>query len=156
MKAVLITGNPLFINNDVARAYYAAIVDYLTQRGVEVIMDKGKPDTCPPQADFYIGHSRGADRVVCFESQPGLGIADNFLRFGVIGGYIHPKDEEWQSKSRTKFSDPPEEHFEFIQDQKDAIDRMIAKILFKPAVEVPNMPARVIHRQSPGNRPRPR
>lgn len=147
MKAVLITGNPKYINNETARKYYEDIVTFLQANGVDVVIDPGADYTCPPKADFYIGHSRGAGRIRCVERTDQ---ADDFLRFGDPGGYIHPVDEAWQKANRpdpTKFNPPPKEHFEFMPEQKQAILDKIQDIKQRGAYT----------RQSPGRgRPKPR
>ncbi|WDS62210.1 hypothetical protein [Pseudomonas phage D6] len=147
MKAVLITGNPKYINNEIARKYYADIVQFLQSNGVDVTIDPGADYTCPPKADFYIGHSRGAGRIRCFERTDQF---NDFLRFGDIGGYIHPVDEAWQNANPpnpNKFNPPPKEHFEFTSEQQQAILEKMYEIRQREQST----------RQHPGmGRPRPR
>lgn len=147
MKAVLITGNPKYINNSLARNYYREIIEFLQSNGVEVITDPGADYTCPPKADFYIGHSRGAGRVRCFERTEQR---NDFLMFGDPDGYIHPVDLAWQNANPpdpNRFNPPPKEHFEFYQEQKNAIANKIDEIRNRGNVT----------RQSPGRgRPQPR
>lgn len=145
MKAVLVTGNPKYINKPIAVNYYKEIVDFLNRCGVDTTIDPGDDYTCPPHADFYIGHSRGASRIRCFER---TAQANDFLRFGDIGGYIHPVDEAWQKANppNGNYNPPPDEHFEFTKAQQQAIVDKIAEIK-----------ARVGTRQSPSKgRPQPR
>lgn len=145
MKAVLVTGNPRYINKPIAVNYYKEIVNFLKSNGVDTIIDPGNDYTCPPKADFYIGHSRGASRIRCFER---TAQANDFLRFGDIGGYIHPVDEEWQKSNppSDKYNPPPDEHFEFYPAQQQAILSKITEIKSRSG-----------NRQSPINgRPLPR
>jgi hypothetical protein len=151
MRAVLITGNPKYINNAVAVGYYEKIIHFLKTRGVEVILDPGDDYTCPPVADFYIGHSRGAGRIMCFDAR-GRRSAQrkDFLMFGDPDGYIHPVDRAWQEAnppSPDKFNPPPKEHFEFYAAQQQAIVNKIREVEQRSAGT----------RQSPGKgRPSPR
>jgi GNAT superfamily N-acetyltransferase len=67
-KAVIIKGNPYYLEQgpDTAgyAAYYKAIEDELRSAGYEdVVYDKGEPMTLPPPADLWVGHSRGASRL---------------------------------------------------------------------------------------------
>lgn len=127
MRAVLILGNPRYIDKPIAISYYKEIITFLERNGVDVTVDPGKDYTCPPRADFYIGHSRGAGRIICFER---TAQANDFLRFGDIGGFIHPVDEAWQlaNPPNGKYNPPPDEHFEFYTGQQQAILAKIAEI----------------------------
>ncbi|MNQ58337.1 hypothetical protein D3C85_725360 [compost metagenome] len=112
---------------------------------MEVIIDPGADYTCPPKADFYIGHSRGAGRIICFEQSKQY---NDFLMFGDPDGYIHPVDLAWQKAnppSSNKVLHPPKEHFEFYAEQQQAILNKIQEITERSGT-----------RQSPGmGRPRP-
>jgi hypothetical protein len=147
MKAILITGNPKYINNEIARSYYREIIEFLQDNGVAVTIDPGADYTCPPKADFYIGHSRGAGRIRCFERTDQ---EKDFLMFGDPDGYIHPVDLAWQQANPPdpkRFNPPPKEHFEFYTDQKQAILNKISEIRDRSNYT----------RQSPGRgRPTPR
>lgn len=128
LSAVIILGNPKYINNRHARQYYRKIEKFLKSHMVDVSFDPGNDYTCPKKADFYIGHSRGASRIICFKDTPQYSY---FLRFGDIGGYIHPVDEKWQKENppnQTEYNPPPKEHFVFTKDQKDAILKTIKKL----------------------------
>lgn len=62
--AVIITGNPKYIaNNPRADAFYAELAAFLDALGFTVAFDAGAPQTVPPPANLWIGHSRGADRL---------------------------------------------------------------------------------------------
>ena len=67
-KAVIIKGNPYYLEQgpDTAgyAAYYKAIEDELRSAGyADVVYDRGDPMTTPPSADLWVGHSRGASRL---------------------------------------------------------------------------------------------
>jgi len=67
-KAVIIKGNPYYLEQgpDTAgyAAYYRDIENELRKAGYEdVVYDKGEPMTSPPPADLWVGHSRGASRL---------------------------------------------------------------------------------------------
>jgi hypothetical protein len=123
VKAVLITGNPKYTNNKVAKDYYKSIVDFVNSLGVSCSVDPGADYTCPPPADFYIGHSRGVSRIRCFRDNPDM--SNRFLRFGDPGGFNHPVDSEWLKSQK---GNPPPEHFEFVDVQKEAIVKMVNSI----------------------------
>lgn len=128
LLAVIIKGNPKYIHNDIARLYYKDIANYLKQKDFKVQFDEGKEYTRPRiDADLYIGHSRGVDR---YNHMPDR-CKKVFLKFGVIGGIIHPVDLKWQKEVWYPGinQQPPKEHFEFIDQQKKAIDNLAEKIL---------------------------
>lgn len=64
-SAVIIRGNPKYLNRnkDVANKFYNKIQDILERRGFEVSFDPGHPFTQPKDADLWVGHSRGIDRL---------------------------------------------------------------------------------------------
>lgn len=127
MKAVLITGNPKYIaNNPLAINYYDEIEQFLKKQGVVVLRDPGNDYTCPPKADFYIGHSRGAGRIRCMKK----GEEYRFLRFGDPDGFIHPEDAAWQAnRGKPGVPDePPACHYEFIAEQRAAILALIQQL----------------------------
>jgi hypothetical protein len=65
-KAVLITGNPYYLNGPDKAGYdnfYAEIEALLNEQGYQTSRDPGEPFTEPPAADLWVGHSRGADRL---------------------------------------------------------------------------------------------
>lgn len=123
MKAILITGNPKYINSQLAKLYYAAIVDYVKSLGVSCSTNPGADYTCPPPADFYIAHSRGCGRFRCVEKDPVL--SQRFLRFGDPGGVNHPVDDAWLE---TMVGNPPPEHFIFTDEQRLAIRDLVTSI----------------------------
>ena len=127
---VIIKGNPEKMVGHEKRAhdYYQAIVDYIQHKGYRAHFDEGKPHTCPDlDVAFWIGHSRGADRIVCIPDDQRW----RFLEFGVKGGVIHPKDEQHQDAirdHRTTKQLPIKEHFVFTRDQQNAIDNLINRL----------------------------
>ena len=124
MLAVIIKGNPKFINTQVAKDYYKEIEKFLKNLGFKVEFDPGADYTRPRQdADLYIGHSRGAGRYEFMTEKA----KKKFLRFGDIDGIIHPVDKEWQlANPPPTNSTPPDEHFEFDDEQQEAIRDMIS------------------------------
>lgn len=128
ITVTIIKGNPKFINNNpLATKYYQEIKDFLLDNGVgKVIFDSGDDYTCPPESDFYIGHSRGNSRIICFESEPDT----IFLKFGTTDGISHELDLVWMSDKTFPCNDiPPNEHYFFIPEQQEAILKAIGKIL---------------------------
>ena len=123
VKAVLITGNPKYIGTPLAKAYYKSIVEFVEHLGVSCTIDPGREYTCPPKADFYIAHSRGVDRFRCVADHPVM--SKRFIRFGDVDGINHPVDSEWL---KTQVGSPPPEHFYFVEEQKEAIRKMVAAI----------------------------
>lgn len=123
MKAILITGNPKYIGRPIAKLYYAAIVEYVRSLGAECVTNPGADFTCPPKADFYIGHSRGCGRYRCVAKDPVL--SKRFLRFGDPGGVNHPVDDKWLE---TMIGVPPDEHFVFTDEQRLAIRDMVLAV----------------------------
>ena len=66
-KAVIIEGNPYYLNSESKqnyRRYYDEIKDNLHNAGYDdVVFDPGEDYTTPPSADLWVGHSRGAGRL---------------------------------------------------------------------------------------------
>lgn len=148
MKAVIIKGNAKYITTERAKAYYREIEDFLVSLGVDVEFDDGADYTCPPQADFYVAHSKGCSRIRCFKGGPK---EKDFLMFGDPNGYIHPDDLKWQKANPPKegqFNPPPREHYMFIDSQKKAIVNKVRELSVKH--EQP------VSRQNPMSRPRVR
>jgi L-amino acid N-acyltransferase YncA len=125
MLAVIIKGNPKFINTPLAKSYYSDIETFLKSLGYTVEFNAGKDYTRPRQdADLYIGHSRGADRYDFMDAKN----KSKFLKFGVLEGYIHPVDAAWQKVTKPGTGVPPNEHFIFTDEQKEAIRSKTAEL----------------------------
>ena len=64
-KAIIIKGNPAYIkDNSDADKFYRQIEYLLKELGYDVGFDAGEPNTVPDEdADLWVGHSRGADRL---------------------------------------------------------------------------------------------
>lgn len=139
MHAVIIKGNPKFINNAVAQKYYADIEYFLKDLGYTVEFDAGADYTRPRQdADLYVGHSRGTGRYDFMDKRA----KPKFLKFGSYDGIIHPVDAAWQAVTPPGTGTPPIEHFIFTDEQKAAImeksiDRIPAELrdLFRKALK---------------------
>jgi len=63
LKAVLIKGNPKYIDRPRPRAFYTAVRKLLERAGYTVTEDAGHAYTVPAAADLWVGHSRGVDRL---------------------------------------------------------------------------------------------
>ena len=128
LKAIIVKGNPKYINNALAKKYYSDIESYLKQQGVDKVeFDEGADFTRPSlKADMYIGHSRGTSRMQYMPKNK----QKVFLQFGVDTGVTHPVDMKWQKEKWYQGTDeqPPKEHFMLIPEQKKAIQDMITKI----------------------------
>lgn len=125
--AVIIKGNPKYINNAIAKKYYSDIKTYLEGKGYIVEFDAGDDYTRPRlDADIYIAHSRGCSR---YEFMP-KDKQKVFLKFGVPDGIIHPVDLKWVTEKWYPGTNeqPPKEHFIFLKQQKQAIDALIRVI----------------------------
>lgn len=143
LKAVLIKGNPKYIKTDLANQFYNQIIEFIEQLGVQVTTDPGADYTCPPKADFYVAHSRGCGRSLCFEGKPEMA---NFLMFGDPAGIMHPKDREWEEAGRPGI--PPDAHFVFTAEMQGAIESKVQELLKL------RQPTPVVKsRQSASNRP---
>lgn len=85
--AVLITGNPQYIeNNPKATQFYDEIQELLANLGYNVSRDPGEEYTEPKPADLWVGHSRGADRLR-FAPE-----GTRTVSLGAKGGINHPED----------------------------------------------------------------
>jgi|SRR3989338_9304631 len=111
MRAVVIKGNPKFVeNNSQADAFYKDLSDFLISLGYEVSFDEGEPYTQPQQADLWVGHSRGVDRL---QFAP---VHTKTVALGVKDGINHPKD-----KSLSPGQVPDEFHYILTEDMKEEI-----------------------------------
>lgn len=128
LKAIIIKGNPKYINNPLAKNYYKEIASYLKDQGInKVEFDPGADFTRPSlKADMYIGHSKGTSRLQYMPPNK----QKVFLQFGVPEGVIDPIDMKWQKEKWYQGTDeqPPDEHFMLIPDQKKAIQNIITKL----------------------------
>ena len=115
MKAVIIKGNPKFVeNNPLADKFYNELKDFLTSLGYKISFDVGEPYTQPEEADVWVGHSRGSDRLR-FASENTKTIA-----LGIEGGINHPKDT-----SLLPGQIPDEFHYILTEEMKDEIRRAL-------------------------------
>ena len=128
MLAVIIKGNPKYLDNDLARNYYQDIESHLRSVGFDQVEhDAGEDFTRPRQdADLYVAHSRGVGRFDFMKESA----KSKFLKFGVVEGVIHPTDKKWQEEVWYPGieSPPPKEHFLFTKEQKSAITKIASKI----------------------------
>ncbi len=85
--AVIITGNPEHTrNNPRAQEFYRSLEAYLVKLGYKVRIDPGEPYTVPPLADLWVGHSRGAGRLMFAPK------GTRTLALGTAEGLHHPQD----------------------------------------------------------------
>lgn len=131
MYAIIIKGNPRYINNSTAKQYYKDIESFLKKNGVtKVVFDSGDDGTLPPtDADLYVAHSRGVGRYQYMPEDK----KKVFLKFGTPGGIIDPVDLKWHNEVYIKGANqqPPKEHFILIDEQKEAIVSLIKRIKAK-------------------------
>ena len=116
-SAVVIRGNPKFITgNSKAEAFYAKLQKYLEDKGYKVQQDAGEPYTTPPQANVWLGHSRGVDRL---RFAP-----DNTARIalGAPGGINHPKD-----KKMAPGETPTASHYLLTKRMLQALDSQLSE-----------------------------
>ena len=114
--AVIIKGNPDYISghND----FYEEIKSFLEGLEYEVSFDEGAPETSPPKADLWIGHSRGGDRLEgavpeYAKAVLAIGVPDPTNQpFPAIN---HPDDQPEVGK------EPGEFHFIFTDEMKEKI-----------------------------------
>jgi hypothetical protein len=116
-SAVIIKGNPKYIDSQMANDFYNEISQYLEDKGCSVKFDAGEPYTEPPKADIWIGHSRGADRL---RFAPENTITINI---GNDDGIFHPKDNVDDDLPPNKY------HFVFTNNMKKELDDAIEKVL---------------------------
>jgi len=99
--AVIIHGNPYYVNGmfkSLGDKFYKDIEIFLYSLGFEeVTHDPGKPYTSPKAADFWIGHSRGADRLR-FAPQGTLAIPIGSDQPGAVN---HPVDAAFMKVHKT-------------------------------------------------------
>lgn len=121
--AVLITGNPKFIdNNPDAHSFYDSLEHFMVGKGYSVVRDAGEPHTRPPKADVWVGHSRGVDR---FPYAPEGTLT---IRVGAPGGINHPED-----KAMEPGQVPNKSHFLLTEAMKKSISNELEQ--FKKASE---------------------
>lgn len=128
LTAVIIKGNPKYVNNPQAQAFYQHIANTLTKSGVQrIIYDPGLDYTKPPMADLYIGHSRGCSRAA-YVKNPQM-----FLKLGDPEGIMHPKDREYHQSHPT--ATPIPEHFVLTPEMICAIDYLVRRARIQPTTE---------------------
>ena len=118
--AVVVKGNPAFINNNpLANKFYDHVAKMLRGNKYSVTFDKGEPYTIPPKADLWIGHSRGADR---------LRFAPKGTKTIDLNKFEHPAAKNWLSRQVEGSQEaPPPHHYIFTNEQKNAIMNIIRK-----------------------------
>ncbi len=62
-SVVIIKGNPLYTDTKEASLFYDDLENFLIGLGFDVYTDDGEISSEPPEADIWIGHSRGIDKL---------------------------------------------------------------------------------------------
>jgi hypothetical protein len=116
-SAVIIKGNPKFITgNTVADQFYQDIKCFLENLDYEVTFDAGEPHTSPPNADLWIGHSRGVDRLQ-FAPKGTITVMFGTSRVGAVN---HPDDNSQTGVYPSEVM-PNKFHYVFNDEMKQAI-----------------------------------
>lgn len=117
-KAVLVMGNPHYLDmyNGLPSDFYDKIEALLKKHQYEVERNEGKPYTKLPEADLYVGHSRGASRLNF------VGPSSKVIRIGdnTEGSLNHPKD-----KAVTGGVVPDKYHFMLSKKMQEELERRI-------------------------------
>ena len=123
LTAVIITGNPKYIKgNKLANNFYKDIGQYLMSKGYRVSYDPGEAYTQPKDADLWIAHSRGNDRLRFAGKNVkkiSLGVEDDEL----VNVVNHPLDN-----SLVRGTIPDKYHFIFTDEMKAKIDEITKEI----------------------------
>lgn len=142
MLAVIIKGNPKFIQTPLAKAYYHDIETFLKKVGFDTVeYDAGADYSRPRQdADLYVAHSRGTGRYEFMSNEA----KKRFVKLGSLDGFINPVDAKWQKevwKPGTNIP-PPDEHFKFTDIQKGGILKKMKAL----KIEIPTQSTESLHR----------
>ena len=125
IKVVVIKGSPKFGKVELSEKYYAEVTSFLKDLGVEVVV-RHMNEMTEWEADvkLYVAHSRACRLAAEFNAS---GSDIPFLEFGSLNGITHPLDRAWLEGSRQGL--PPDEHFEFIPEQKETLGRLVHGLL---------------------------
>lgn len=122
--AVIIMGDPAAVaGREDAENFYRQIGQHLENNGFVVQYDPGLAETQPIEADVWIAHSRGADRLKFAPSKTAtvaLSAPD------VPGAIWHPRDEQRSWPRAPKV--PSRYHFTLTPEMIEAIDAAISKV----------------------------
>ena len=130
--AVIIKGNPKYLkyHKKESRKFYRDIGSFLKSKGYRVKYNAGKSYTTPPDADLWIGHSRGAGRLR-FAPDYTKTIAfgtprDRRDSFKVIN---HPEDDRTMAEFRkagngTRGLKPGREHYIFTDEMRQELEKI--------------------------------
>ncbi len=125
VKVVVIKGSPKFGKIELSEKYYAEVTSFLKDLGCEVIVrDVSEMYAWEADAKLYVAHGR-ASRLAAEHNATASDVP--FLEFGSLNGIIHPIDKAWQEGSRQGL--PPDEHFEFIPEQKEVLGRLVHDLM---------------------------
>ena len=116
-KAIIIVGNQKFIkNNQQADDFYNQIKNFLEQNGCNVSFDLGEPFTKPREADIWVGHSRGADRLRFAPTR----VKTLAIGSSSKGAINHPKDNTRSFLGPSNLI-PNRYHYVFTEEMKQKI-----------------------------------
>jgi len=109
--AVIIKGNPEFVNNNPqAGKFYDGLRTFLESLDYSVTFDPGLPHTKPVDADLWISHSWGSSRL------PFAPKGTKTIALGTKGGINHPRDRALEPSQM-----PDEFHYILTAEMKDTI-----------------------------------
>lgn len=119
--AIIIKGNHKYIdNNPEADSFYANLKSYLEDLGHSVEFDRGEPYTQPKEADAWIGHSRGVDRLR-FAPKETVTVS---LGSGAPNSINHPLDNSVKEFSDKNYV-PNKFHYVLSEEMKEEIKKRL-------------------------------
>lgn len=125
VKVVIIKGSPKFGKVELSEKYYAEVTSFLKDLGVEVVVrHMSKMTSWEADVKLYVAHSRACQLAAEFNAN---GTDIPFVEFGSLDGITHPVDRAWLEGTRQGL--PPDEHFEFISEQKELLGRLVHELL---------------------------
>lgn len=125
-SAVIIKGNPKYTGLDIAKAFYSDLEDFLVDQGFTVHVDDGSTESVPPEADVWIGHSRGIDKLT--DAPDGTMV----IKMGLPGEedtINHPKDDAKPGEQPNKY------HFVLTPEMKEQLKTKIGQSGNDPTVD---------------------
>ena len=137
--AVIIKGNPKYLkyHKKESRKFYSDIAKFMRSKGYKVRYNAGKPYTTPPDADIWIGHSRGVGRLRFSPEHTktiGFGVPRHHSdKFTIVN---HPKDERtteefFKKRKTTRGFKPSVEHYIFTDAMKRELEKIASRDYIK-------------------------
>lgn len=116
--AVIIKGNPEYVrDNKKAEKFYQEIRKILENEGFQVQFHDGEPHTVPDEADLWVGHSRGADRLRFAPDET------HTVALGAEDGINHPMDQ-----AAKRGGEPNWAHYSLTRKMRKAIKGEVGEI----------------------------